>query len=148
MTGRAPLVAASAAQLAAGLVGLAVALRRRRNYDVRVPGVTLRGSPEHVARDSLLMGTAYSAPAPMLVAQLGSTIRLATRDDRRAVRDLTLLGALMLPGYLSERYDRAQLRHWDPVETPVVLAGADLAAAMVVLGIRDLTARKRGMRRS
>lgn len=119
-----------------------VALVRRRAYDLPF----LHGSPEHVARDSVLMGTAYSAPVPMLVAQLGSTLRLATRGDRRTVRDLTTLGALMVPGYVAERSDRAFLRHWDPVETPVVLAGLGLAATMVVLGCRDSTAEKRGMR--
>jgi hypothetical protein len=148
MTGRAPLVAVSAAQLAAGLAGLAVALRRRRHYDVWLPVGALRGCPEHVARDALFMGTAYSAPVPMLVAQLVAMIRLAARDDRRAVRDLTVLGALMVPGYLSERYDRAHLRRWDRVETPVVLAGTGLAAVMVALGIRDSAAEHRGMRPS
>jgi hypothetical protein len=128
----------SATQLAAGLTGLAVALRRRRHYDVWTPrriDVPLwHGSPDHVPRDAVLMGTAYSAPVPMLVAQLGSTVRLATRGDRRAVRDLTVLGGLMTGGYLVERYDRAHLRRWDPVETPVVVAGLGLAAAMAVLG--------------
>jgi len=132
------LLVVSAAQLAAGLTGLVVALRRRRHYDVWTPAVidgpVWHGSPEHIARDCVVMGTAYSAPVTMLIAQFGSTIRLATRGDRRAVRDLTVLGALMTGGYLVERFDRAHLRHWDPVETPVVVAGLGLAAAMAVLG--------------
>ena len=144
MTHRRVLAVVSAAQLGAGLAGLVVALVRRRAYDLPL----LHGSPEHVARDSVLMGTAYSAPVPMLVAQVGSTVRLVRVGDRRAVRDLTTLGALMVPGYLAERYGRAVLRRWDPVETPVVLAGTGLAAAMVVLGVRDLSAEKRGTRRS
>jgi hypothetical protein len=124
--GRRTLVAVSAAQLAAGLAGLAVAVRRRRHYDLPL----MHGSPEHVPRDSVLMGTAYSAPVPMLAGQLWSTVRLARGDDR-AARNLGVLGGLMVPGYLAERFDRQHLRHWDPVETPVVLAGAGLAAAMV-----------------
>lgn len=125
---RRSLVVVSAAQLAAGLVGLAVGIGRRRHYDI----LFLHGSPRHVGRDAVWMGTAYSAPAPMLVAQLWSTVRLAGGDDR-AARNLGVLGALMVPGYLFERFDRRALRHWDPVETPVVLAGAGLAAAMVAL---------------
>jgi hypothetical protein len=105
----------------------------------------LHGSPEHVVRDSVMLGTAYSAPVPMLVAQLGSTVRMARAGDRRAVRDLGVLGALMVPGYLFERFDRRALRHWDPVETPVVVAGVGLAAAMVVLAVRDLYGTPRGM---
>jgi hypothetical protein len=77
----------------------------------------------------------------MLLAQLGSTIRVATSGDRRAVRTLAVLGALMVPGYLAERFDRQHLRHWDPVETPVVLAGAGLAAAMVWVARGSLTGR-------
>ena len=53
-----------------------------------------------------------------------------------------MLGALMVPGYLVERYDRAHLRHWDPVETPVAAAGLGLAAAMAVLGGRLLLLRR------
>ena len=152
MTPRRALVGVSAAQLGAGLAGLVVALRRRRHYDVWTPArldVPLwHGSPETVARDCVLMGTAYSAPLPMLVAQLGSTVRLATRGDRRAVRDLTVLGALMTGGYLVERWDRTHLRHWDPVETPIVVTGLGLAVAMAVLGALGLRGRPPGMRPS
>lgn len=148
MKGRRPLVAVSAAQLAAGLAGLAVALRRRRNYDVWLPVGGLRGSPEHVLRDSVLMGTAYSAPVPMLLAQGWALGRLTAGSDPRAVRVLTTLGAFMVPGFLSERHGRAHLRHWDPVETPVVVAGTGLAAAMAVLGVRGSAAGNRGMRGS
>jgi hypothetical protein len=144
MTGRLPLVAVSAAQLAAGLAGLAVALRRRRAYDIPF----LHGSPGHVVRDSLWMGTAYSAPVPMLLAQGWSLGRLAAGSDPRAARDLAILGSLMVPGYLVERWGRASLRCWDPVETPVVVAGTGLALAMAVLGVRGSAAGNRGMRRS
>ena len=48
-----------------------------------------------------------------------------------------MLGALMVPGYLLERSGRQHLTVADPVETPVVVAGVALAAAMAVLGHRD-----------
>lgn len=151
MNGRRALVAVSAAQLAAGLAGMVVALRRRRAYDIWLPGgveVPLRaGAPEHVVRDSLWMGTAYSAPVPMLLAQGWALGRLTAGSDRRAARVLAMLGAFMVPGFLSERHGRAHLRHWDPVETPVVVAGTGLAAAMTVLGVRGSAAENRGMRR-
>ena len=42
-----------------------------------------------------------------------------------------------------ERYDREHLRPggWDAIETPVVVAGVGLAAAMAVLGHRSETGR-------
>ena len=135
------LVRVSAAQLAAGLVGLAVAVRRRRYYDLRQGIVDFplsHGSAERVARDALWAGTAYSAPAPMLAAQLWATVRLAAGPDDRARRVLAWLGAAIVPGYLAERFVRAHLRpgRWDPVETPVVAAGLGLAVAMAVVGAR------------
>jgi hypothetical protein len=54
---RRALVVVSAAQLAAGLAGLAVAIHRRRHFDVWLPGravPSLRsGSPDTVPRDAL-----------------------------------------------------------------------------------------------
>jgi hypothetical protein len=134
MAHRRALVAVSTAQLAAGLAGQVVALRRRRNYDVGF----MRGRPEHVVRDSFWAGTAYSAPAHMLAAQAWATGRLRRGPDDGARRMLGMLGVIMVPGYLLERYGRAHLRRdgLDPVETPVVLAGLGLAAAMGVLGHR------------
>jgi hypothetical protein len=134
MTPRRLLVALSTAQLAAGIAGLAVAVRRRRPYDLPFAA----GSRAHVARDSLWMGTAYSAPLPMLVAQAWAAANLGRGTDDGARRMLGMLGALMVPGYLLERSGRQHLSPGgaDPVETPVVLAGVALAAAMAVLGHR------------
>jgi hypothetical protein len=128
------LVGLSAVQLAIGLAGAMVAVARGRTYDLGF----LRGRPEHIRRDAVLLGTAYSAPVPMLVAQFLATRALAQGPDDGARRMLGLLGALMVPGYLMERYGRAHLRPsgFDPVETPVVLGGVGLAAAMAVLGHR------------
>jgi hypothetical protein len=132
MANRSTLVAVSAAQLTTGLAGQLVALRRRRNYDIEF----MRGSPDHIARDSLWAGTAYSAPITMLAAQAWATARLRRGPDDGARRLLGMLGVMMVPGYLMERYVREHLhpRCLDPVETPVALAGLGLAAAMGVLG--------------
>lgn len=141
MTPRRLLVALSTAQLIAGVTGWTVAVRRRRNWDVRQPwatGAFLHGAPEHVGRDSLWSGTAYSAPAYILAAQLWAIRRLAAGPDDGARRLLGMCGAVMTPGYLGEKYVRAHLRPggWDPVETPLVAASIGLAAAMAVLGHR------------
>lgn len=130
MTPRAALVSVSSAQLAVQLAGLTVAVRRRRNYDIGF----LRGSPEHVVRDLLWAGTAYSAPLYLLAAQGWATVRLRRQPDDGARRLLGMLGVLYGPGYLLERYVRAHLVRVDPVETPIALASIWLAAAMGVLG--------------
>jgi hypothetical protein len=139
MTTRSALVSVSRAQLVAQLAGLAVALRRRRHYDVGF----MTGSPDHVGRDSLWFGTAYSAPAYMLAAQGWATARLGRAPDDGARRLLGMLGVVMVPGYLMERYGRAHLRPGglDPVETPIVVVSVALAAAMGVLGHRDQAGR-------
>jgi hypothetical protein len=126
----------SAAQLVAGSVGQAVALRRRLPYDVNVLG--LHGRPENVARDSVLMGTALSAPIVMLSTQAYATFRLTQRPDRAAQRTLGVLGTMMVGGYLGERIVRQRLRRggWDPVETSIAVAGLSLAAVMATLGNR------------
>ena len=138
MSPRALLVTASTAQLAAGLAGLVVAVRRRRPYDLPFAS----GRPEHVVRDSLWMGTAYSAPLPMLAGQAWAAATLRRRADDGARRVLGMLGALMVPGYLLERSGRRHLTvaGADPVETPVVVAGVGLAAVMAVLGHRSTAA--------
>ena len=124
--------AVAAVQLACGLAGLAVALRRRHTYDF----FGFRGSPEKVARDATWMGTAFSAPGPMLVAQSVLTPRALLRGDPRAARGLQLLGAAMTVGYTIERQVRSRLRRegFDAVETPLAVAGWSLAVAMVLLG--------------
>jgi hypothetical protein len=141
MTPRKVLVGVSTAQLAAALAGCVVGIRRRRNWDLREPWLNwsfLHGSPEHVARDSLWAGTAYSAPGWILATQLWAIRKLAAGPDDGARRLLGIFGVVMAPGYLGERYVRAHLRPggWDPVETPVVAAVIGLAAAMAVLGHR------------
>jgi hypothetical protein len=134
MTPRSALVAVSTAQLTAQLAGHVVALRRRRHFDV--PFMT--GSPEHVTRDWLWFGTAYSAPPYLLLAQVWATVRLARRPDDRARWVLTWLGTCVTVGYLSERLVRLRVRPtgFDPVETPVVVVGWGGVIAMALLGRR------------
>jgi hypothetical protein len=52
------LAIVSLAQLVAGVLGMAIAVRRRHHYDF----LFMHGRPERVARDTVLMGTAFSAP--------------------------------------------------------------------------------------
>lgn len=131
MTNRSALVAVSAAQLAAGLAGLAVAVRRRRHFDIPF----LRGHPDHVARDAWWAGTAYSAPAFMLATQAWATVRLTQGPDDAARRTLMWLGVVMTPGYLAERWSRVRLTpgRFDPLETPIVVTALSGAIALAVL---------------
>lgn len=125
----------SAAQLAGGLAGQALAVMRRAPYDI--PFGT--GRPEDVVRDSFTNGTAFSAPVHMLVLQGWATRRLARRPgDVLARRVLRVLGAVMVAGYLMERRDRQRLTPGgaDAVETPLVVTSLGLAAAMALAGRR------------
>ena len=128
------LAAVSAAQLAMGIGGLALALRRRHAFDIPF----WRGQPSAVGRDSLLMGTALSAPAVMLGAQAGAIAALLRGPSPAARRVLGGLGAAMVAGYLAERLVRHRLAPsgWDAAESPVIVAGISLAAAMALLGLR------------
>jgi hypothetical protein len=131
----APLLAAvSAAQLGAGLLGLLVALKRRHAYDF----LFLHGCADHVARDALFMGTALSAPAPMLVTQTVATARLLSGAGGYDDVVLATLGAAMVAGYLGEALVRRRLQRsgFDVLESPLAVAGVTLAAAMAVLGLR------------
>jgi VIT1/CCC1 family predicted Fe2+/Mn2+ transporter len=128
------LVVVSAAQLATGAGGLALALRRRHAFDIAF----WHGQPSAVGRDSLLMGTALSAPAVMLGAQAGAITALLRGPNPAARRVLGGLGAAMVAGYLAERLVRHRLAPsgWDAAESPVIVAGISLAAAMALLGLR------------
>jgi hypothetical protein len=139
MAPRQALVAASVVQLAVGVAGQMIALRRRHPYDTPL----MSGRPEDVGRDSFLSGTALSAPVVMLAGQAWAIRRLHTRPADGARRMLGGLGVVMVAGYLMERLCRARLTPggFDPVETPVVVVGLLGAAAMGVLGHRDQAGR-------
>jgi pimeloyl-ACP methyl ester carboxylesterase len=126
------LAAVSAAQLATGVVGMVVALRRRHPYDV----FWMRGRSDAIARDTIVKGTALSAPVSNLLAQAALTAVVARRPSRAAARALGGLGALQVAGYLGERLVRRRLRPsgWDAFETPLAVAGIGLAGAMAALG--------------
>src|ERR1700760_2487004 len=135
MTGNRVLAALSAAQLAAGLGGMALAIRRRRAFDIPF----WHGQESTVGRDSLLMGTALSAPVMVLGAQVWATAALVRSPSRAAERVLGGLGSAMVAGYLSERLGRRRMlpSGWGPAETPLVTAGMSLAAVMALLGLRS-----------
>jgi hypothetical protein len=139
MTRRTVLVAVASAQLTVQLVGLTIALRRGRYYDVGF----MRGSAERIRHDAVWSGTAYSAPVTMLATQLWAIRRLRARPDDVSRRVLGLLGVLNAPGYLCERSVRAHLRPggWDPVETPLVATAIGLAVTMGVLGHQERSGR-------
>ncbi len=127
------LAAVSAAQLTCGVGGMALALRRRHAFDIPF----WRGRESAVGRDSVLMGTALSAPAVMLGAQAGAITVLLRRPSRGARRLLGGLGATMVAGYAAERLVRQRLSPagWDTAESPVIVVGIGLAAAMAVIGL-------------
>jgi hypothetical protein len=133
VTRRRVLVAVSGVQLALGVAGMRLAIGRGLPYHVPL----LHGRPENVKRDSVLMGTALSAPVVILAGQGLATARLARGDSEVATTALGTLGVLMVAGYLAESLVRRRLRpsEWEPVESPLALAGISLAALMAGLGL-------------
>ena len=127
------LGAVSAAQLTTGMAGLAVALTRRHPYDVPM----FHGRPERVAQDSVIMGTALSAPFYMLAAQYLATRRVRQGASGSADRVLGGLGVAMIAGYLGESLVRKRLQrsNYDAIETPLVAIAISLSGAMAVLGL-------------
>jgi hypothetical protein len=134
MAHRWTLVAVAATQLAAQVAGHVVALRRRRTFDVPF----MAGSPEHMVRDWLWFGTAYSTPPYLLGPQVWAIARLLRGPDVRARRVLRWLGTGLMLGDPSERWNRIRVRPGglDPLETPIVAAGWGCATAMAVLARR------------
>jgi hypothetical protein len=132
------LAAVAGAQLAAGVAGLAIAVRRQRAYVF----LGVRGDPAHVERDAAWMGTALSAPGPMLVAQAWAAWRVARTGSRPDGRERVVLGGLgaaMVGGYLGESLVRRRLRPagFDRVESPIAGAGLGLSAAMASIWFLD-----------
>jgi hypothetical protein len=76
--------------------------------------------------------------AVMLAAQAWAIAAVLRRPDAAAGRTLGGLGAAMITGYLAERLVRQRLTPagWDTAETPVVVAGINLATAMALIGLR------------
>ena len=128
------LAGVSLAQLAAGLVGLPIAIRKRLPSDP--VGVHLNLSADHLARDQIVLGTAKSAPGVMLAVQAIATAALLRGPSRRACRTLGVLGFVMTFGYLVERQPPLWPSRFDRVETPVYGVGLLGAVVMAWLGLR------------
>ena len=110
---------------------MAAAVRRGYFFDVPF----MHGRPETVARESILMGTALSAPVIMLVVHAGATGILVRGESVMAARWIGGIGAVDVVGYLCERHVRLRLKPsgWDPVESPMIVTSILLAAALPVL---------------
>jgi hypothetical protein len=132
------LTVVSAAQLASGIAGMVVALRRVHPYDV----FWMHGRPDAIARDSLFKGTALSAPVSTLVTQAALVAIMARHPSRRAAQGLRIVGVTMVAGYLGERLVRQRLRPsgWDAVESPLIVAALVLSVGMAALGSSSLAA--------
>ncbi|MGY1831206.1 hypothetical protein ACI8AA_12415 [Geodermatophilus sp. SYSU D01180] len=98
----------------------------------------LTGSPDHLVRDRLRSGTAYSAPPHLVGPQVRAVARLVRGPDDRARWVLRWLGTGLTPGYLSERCSRVRVRRdgVERIETPVVVTGWGCATATAVLARR------------
>ena len=112
---------------------MAVAMKRRHPYHVPL----LHGRPDRVARDSVLMGTALSAPLSMIALQWVATRRVLRGAGPPSGRVLGGLGATMVTGYFAESLVRQRLQRsgFDAVETPLLVVAISLSGAMAVLGL-------------
>ena len=126
------LAAVSAAQLASGVAGMIVALRREHPYDV----LWMHGHPETITRDILFKGTAFSAPVSTLVTQAALTAVMLGRPSWRVAQGLRVVGVTRVAGYLGERLVRQRLRPsgWDALESPLIVTTIALSVAMAALG--------------
>ncbi|MDQ3659617.1 MAG: hypothetical protein M3454_00870 [Actinomycetota bacterium] len=131
------LASVSAAQLVSSVTGMALALKRGHNFDVGF----MVGHPDKVARESILQGTAFSAPLTTLLAQATATVVLARQPSTVAVRTIGIIGGVNIPGYLSERLVRRRLSRtgWDPLETPLLVVEIALSVMMPLLAPRVTT---------
>ena len=133
------LASISTAQLSLNVAGLVLALRRRHAFDVSF----MHGNPARIGSQSIVFGTALSAPATLLIAQASASIQLTQRPHRAATRLLHAIGATYVAGYLAERHVRRRLSRsgWDPVESPLLIAALSLSIAMLCLPNEDPTVR-------
>jgi hypothetical protein len=129
------LAAVSTVQLASGLAGLPIAIRRRLPSNPVL--VSIQFPQAHMARDSIWFGTARSAPGLMLITQAAATASLVVRPGPRERRILGVLGAVMIFGYLVERESPLWPGHADPVDTPLYAVGLAGALAMARLGLAE-----------
>jgi hypothetical protein len=135
------LAGVSVAQLAAGLVGLPIAVRNR--LPSNPVGVHLNLSADHLARDQIVLGTARSAPGVMLAIQAMAIVALFRGNSPKARRTLGVLGCIMTFGYLVEREPPLFPGRFDPMETPVYGVGLVGAVLMAWLGLQRSRTRGR-----
>ena len=128
------LAVVSAVQLMIALGGLVIAVRRRLPSNPVLVPITFPTS--HMARDSILFGTARSAPGVMLTAQAAATASLLHEPGARARKLLGVLGAIMVFGYLVERESPLWPGHGGRLDTPLFAGGFVGAVAMARLGLR------------
>ncbi len=128
------LAVTSAVQLASDVAGFVVADRRRLPADP--VGVHLHIPRTHMVRNSVLLGTAESAPLVMVAAQAWATYRLMRGPDETARKILQALGAAMVGGCLIERGSPLWPGHRERWATTVFAVSLAGAAAMAVLARR------------
>lgn len=129
------LAVVSTAELLIQLAGLRIALRRQLPPDLLLVGGPL--ATAHLARTSIVLGTARSAPGVMLGAQAAATASLLARPGRRARTTLGVLGAAMVLGHLVERNSPLWPRHHDRASTPLYALGLAGSIAMATLALGD-----------
>ena len=131
------LAGVSLTQLAAGLAGMTIAIRKGLPSDP--VGVHLNLSADHLARNQIVFGTARSAPGVMLAVQAIATAALLRGPSRRACRTLGVLGFVMTFGYLVERQPPVLPGRFDPVQAPIYGVGLLGAVLMAWLGLQRPT---------
>jgi hypothetical protein len=135
---RRALAAAAVAYLATALAGTWLALRD----DLVATPLGLRTGLTVRTDLSVGVGTALSAPPPMLLA-LAWSVPGVRRGDRRTVAVLGVLSAGFLAGMASEPVVSEVMGSLGehPGRTVVVVANLALPTVMVVLAFRDLVRR-------
>src|SRR5947207_144433 len=93
--------------------------------------------PARIAAGGIALRAPYMRKSVPDDVRVGLPV-LLRRTSRGARLLLGGLGAAMVPGYAWERLVRQRLTPagWDTAESPVILAGIGLAAAMAVIGLR------------
>ena len=129
------LASVSMAQLSLNIAGYVLALRRRHAFDVPF----MHGDPVRIGSQSIIFGTALSAPATLLIAQALASVRLAQGPNLATTKLVQALGATYVGGYLAERHVRHRLTRSgrDPVESPLVVAALSLSIAMLCIPGED-----------
>jgi hypothetical protein len=125
------LASVSLVQLIVQLAGARKALRDQIPYDLPL----MQGKAENIARDLWTIGSRLSAPGPLLAAQAAGTVLLLVRPRPWLREAIGYLGAVYIPGILSERVTRESFRHPNREITPLTASALGLSIAMALLGL-------------